>query len=138
LSIKILLLSTTLLSFLHAVNLEVCTGCHGDKFEKSALGESKVVAKMSEREIITALEGYKNGSYGGTLRGIMESQVSAIEDSNQSAVDILDYALGRTRLSKDRDSFMLTLELGLECARAAKNRKQLNSCNSKVRETLLK
>jgi cytochrome c553 len=42
-----------------AVNLGACKGCHGQNFEKKALGKSKIVAEMSKADVAAALVGYK-------------------------------------------------------------------------------
>ena len=58
------------------VNTKVCAGCHGAHFEKSAMNKSKIVAEMSKEDVSKALVGYKNGSYGGSMKNIMKMQVS--------------------------------------------------------------
>ncbi len=55
-----------------------CAGCHGMGGEKVALGKSKVIANMSETELNTAMNGYKDGSYGGVMKGLMKGQVSKL------------------------------------------------------------
>jgi len=57
------------------VNLKSCTGCHGADWSKVALGKSKVVSDMNVTEIKTALLGYKDGTYGGAMKGLMAGQV---------------------------------------------------------------
>ena len=64
------------------VNAGACKGCHGAHFEKAALGRSKIVANMSSKDIATALLGYKNGTYGGMMKGIMKGQVARYSDSD--------------------------------------------------------
>lgn len=58
-----------------AVNAAACTGCHGADWSKAALGKSKNVAEMSKADIAAALVGYKDGSYGGPMKGLMKGQV---------------------------------------------------------------
>ena len=58
-----------------------CLGCHGQTFEKAAMGKSKVVKDMSKEAIITALKGYKDGSYGGPMKGLMKGQVASLDDA---------------------------------------------------------
>jgi len=70
------------------VNLKVCAGCHGANFEKSALGKSKIVANLSKEDITTALLGYKAGTYGGSMKGIMKGQVSRYSDDDLKAAAI--------------------------------------------------
>lgn len=67
------------------VNLKSCMGCHGQNFEKSALGKSKVVSSMSEKEIETAMVGYKNGTYGGPMAGLMKGQVAKYSEAELKA-----------------------------------------------------
>lgn len=52
-----------------------CAGCHGLNGEKQALGKSQVIKGWGEQKIIDALNGYKDGSYGGAMKGIMKGQV---------------------------------------------------------------
>jgi len=58
------------------VNLVGCQGCHGTNFNKSALGQSKIVSLMSKEEVANALVGYKNKTYGRDLQDLMYKQVS--------------------------------------------------------------
>jgi len=53
-----------------------CTGCHGQRGEKHALGKSVVINHMTKQQIITSIEGYKNGIYGGGMRALMKGQVA--------------------------------------------------------------
>ena len=65
-----------------AVNLGACKGCHGANFEKHALGKSKVVKDMTKAEVSAALVGYKAGTYGGPMKGIMKGQVAKYSDAD--------------------------------------------------------
>jgi len=65
-----------------SVNLAVCEGCHGQHFEKKALGVSKIVKDLNATEISKALIGYKNGTFGGPMKGIMKGQVSKYSDTD--------------------------------------------------------
>ena len=67
-----------------AVNTAGCKGCHGQNFEKKALGKSVIVANMTHDEIATALKGYKVGK-GGSMKGIMKSQVAKYSDAELEA-----------------------------------------------------
>jgi len=64
------------------VNVAACTGCHGANFEKKALGKSKVVSEMTKADIETALKGYKDGSYGGAMKGMMKGQAAKLSDDD--------------------------------------------------------
>jgi cytochrome c-type protein NapB len=77
-----LLASTTLF----AGGTAACAGCHGADFSKKALGKSKVVKDMSKEEIIAALKGYKDGSYGGAMKGMMAGQVKNLDDAAIEAI----------------------------------------------------
>ena len=52
-----------------------CAGCHGMHAQKHAMGKSKVINTFTAPEIVTALNGYKDGTYGGTMKGLMKGQV---------------------------------------------------------------
>jgi len=67
------------------VNKAACAGCHGANFEKKALGKSKIVANMTHAEIATALKGYKSGTYGGPMKGVMKGQVAKYSDADLEA-----------------------------------------------------
>ena len=69
-----------------AFDTKGCTGCHGANFEKSAMNKSKIVKDMSKEEIETALKGYKAGTYGGAMKGIMKGQASKMSDEDITAV----------------------------------------------------
>jgi cytochrome c len=62
-----------------------CTNCHGANWEKEAMKKSKVVAEMTHDEIATALKGYKNGTYGRSMKGLMNAQVSKYSDAELEA-----------------------------------------------------
>jgi len=81
--IKVMAVSSLLAaSALYAAGTAKCVGCHGANFEKKALGKSKVVKDMSKAEIVAALKGYKDGSYGGAMKGLMKGQVMALSDAD--------------------------------------------------------
>jgi len=63
-----------------------CAGCHGANGEKKALGKSKVISDMSKAEIVSALKGYKDGSYGGAMKGLMKGQVASLSDADMTAI----------------------------------------------------
>jgi len=60
-----------------------CAGCHGSDASKSALGKSKIIKGWSSVQIVSALEGYKNGTYGGNTKNLMQAQVKEL-----NAIDI--------------------------------------------------
>ncbi len=68
-----------------AVNGKACAACHGANFEKHAMGKSKVVSEMTHAEIAEALKGYKAGTFGGPMKGIMKGQVARYSDADLEA-----------------------------------------------------
>ena len=73
----------------YAVSIAACAGCHGQHFEKAAMGKSKIVKDMSLKDIVTALKGYKAGTYGGAMKQMMVSQVQSLKDSDIEALSLL-------------------------------------------------
>lgn len=73
----------------YAVSIAVCAGCHGQNFELAAMGKSKIVKDMSLKDIVDSLKGYKAGTYGDTLKGMMMVQVKNLSDSDIDAVSLL-------------------------------------------------
>jgi cytochrome c553 len=86
------LLLTTLITVATAATLSAasfasCAGCHGQKAEKKALNKSAIIAGWDVAKTTAALNGYKDGSYGGVMKGVMKGQVAKL-----SAADIADLA----------------------------------------------
>ncbi|MGE0738555.1 c-type cytochrome [Sulfurimonas sp.] len=65
---------------------QVCSGCHGVDGSKVALGKSQVIKGWSAKKISDALHGYKNGTYGGAMKGLMGAQVSKLSDAQIEAL----------------------------------------------------
>ncbi|AXH08998.1 cytochrome C [Malaciobacter halophilus] len=65
-----------------AANWAACASCHGQNAEKKALGKSQVIAGWDEAKTIKALQGYKDGSYGGAMKGVMKGQVARLSDAD--------------------------------------------------------
>ncbi len=79
--VALTLLAVGAMSFLvadGAALFKKCAGCHGAKGEKKALGKSKVIGGLAAADIEKALNGYKDGSYGGAMKGLMKGQVTAL------------------------------------------------------------
>jgi len=55
-----------------------CSSCHGLKAEKSALSKSQIIQGWSSDKITAAINGYKEGTYGSTMKGLMKSQVKTL------------------------------------------------------------
>jgi cytochrome c-type protein NapB len=71
----------SLLSTAAFADTAACAGCHGADFGKKAMNVSKVVKDMTKEEIVTALKGYKDGSYGGAMKAVMAGQVAKLDDA---------------------------------------------------------
>jgi len=63
-----------------------CASCHGATGEKHALNKSKIINTMPEEEIITALNGYKDGSYGGSMKALMKGQIASYSEEQIKSV----------------------------------------------------
>ncbi len=74
---------------LYGASVAACAGCHGQHFENAAMGKSKIVKDMSLEEIVDALKGYKNGTYGDTMKEMMVAQVKNLSDSDLEAMAVL-------------------------------------------------
>lgn len=72
---NILIGERDVLSGNNTVNLDACRSCHGQDFEKSALGHSIIVKDMTKDQVAKALIGYKRGTYGRDMKGLMKGQV---------------------------------------------------------------
>jgi len=70
---------------------KACSSCHGAKGEKAALGKSKIIKDMSASEIETALLGYKNKTYGGAMKGLMEGQIKVNKLSDEDIKALSEY-----------------------------------------------
>ena len=57
-----------------------CSGCHGANGEKKALGKSAIIKGWEIDKIIKILKGYKDGTYGGVMKGVMKGQVANLDD----------------------------------------------------------
>ncbi len=69
-----------------AFDTAVCAGCHGKDFEKKALNVSKIVKDLSKEDIVKALKGYKDGSYGGAMKTVMQGQAKKLSDEDITAI----------------------------------------------------
>lgn len=86
-AILTLMIASTMMMASNGADLYTkCASCHGSLGEKKALGKSKVINTMSEEEIVTALKGYKDGSYGAAMKGLMKGQVSKLTNDDISTL----------------------------------------------------
>lgn len=58
-----------------------CASCHGKDAKKSALNNSAPIAGWESERLITVLKGYKDGSYGGKMKAIMQGQTKPLSDT---------------------------------------------------------
>jgi len=63
-----------------------CVSCHGASAEKSALNKSHVIKGWDAAKIEAALHGYKDGTYGAAMKGLMKGQVASYSDADIKAV----------------------------------------------------
>ena len=45
-----------------------------------ALNKSQIIAGWDAKKTTEVLKGYQDGSYGGSMKGIMKGQVSTLDD----------------------------------------------------------
>ncbi|RXJ81756.1 c-type cytochrome [Arcobacter sp. F2176] len=69
-------------SLFAAANTAACAGCHGANFEKPALGKSQIIKGWPAAKVEEALKGYKAGTYGGAMKGVMKGQVARLSDAD--------------------------------------------------------
>ncbi|MGB0990458.1 cytochrome C [Arcobacter sp. F155] len=83
---KILLLTSILACAAFANPYAKCVACHGANGEKAAMGKSKIIKDMTKAEFVAAMKGYKDGSYGGPMKGLMKGQVAGLSDADIEAI----------------------------------------------------
>ncbi len=83
---KVVLLTSILACVAFANPYQKCAGCHGANGEKVALGKSKVIKDMTKADFIAAMKGYKDGSYGGPMKGLMKGQAAPLSDADIEAI----------------------------------------------------
>ncbi len=69
-----------------AILFKSCAVCHGVNAQKKALGQSEVINKWKSSKIESALIGYKKGTYGGAMKGVMKTQASRLSNENIKAL----------------------------------------------------
>jgi cytochrome c-type protein NapB len=84
--VKLIAVASLLAPTLYGAGTAGCKGCHGADFEKKAMGKSQIVKELSKADIITALKGYKDGSYGGVMKAMMKGQVASLSDADIEAI----------------------------------------------------
>jgi cytochrome c len=64
--------------FSPAVLFQACAACHGTHAEKSALNQSAIIGEWDSRRIAAAIVGYQKGTYGRTMKTLMQNQVKGL------------------------------------------------------------
>jgi cytochrome c553 len=86
-ALSLLLVSAALMAAEDGATLyKKCSSCHGLQAEKKALNQSQVIAGWDAAKTEAALKGYKDGSYGGKMKGLMKGQVGSYNDAQIAAV----------------------------------------------------
>lgn len=65
---------------------KACASCHGQNAERPALGKSQIIKGWEAKKTEDALNGYKNGSYGGAMKGVMKGQVARLSNDDIKAI----------------------------------------------------
>jgi cytochrome c553 len=60
---------------------KTCAGCHGNSGEKNALGYSSKIQGWDTQKVKDALNGYRAGTYGGLMTGVMKKQAQNLTES---------------------------------------------------------
>jgi len=77
---RIFFLMAFLTPLVWGANINSCIGCHGANFQKKALGKSRIVKDMTKEEIISTMKGYRDGTYGGSMKSVMIRAVKYLND----------------------------------------------------------
>ncbi|MDR1614124.1 MAG: c-type cytochrome [Campylobacteraceae bacterium] len=72
-----------------------CIPCHGTKAEKSAVNKSQIINKWSKEQILKALKGYKDGTYGGAFKATMTPTVKKLSDADMEELAAYIADLGK-------------------------------------------
>lgn len=84
---KIVLTAVALATFALAdapASYNTCKACHGLQGEKNVTtqGKSHIPAELAKADVEKALHGYKDGTYGGVMKGVMKGQVMRLSDAD--------------------------------------------------------
>ena len=102
-------------SFIFAnINLHKCTECHGKQFEKSAMGISRIVKELNEKELKIALNGYSKNTHGGTMKIVMNQQLSKFTDEQIDKIiqEILDKNITDIAQEEETKEEVIEVDLG--------------------------
>ena len=73
-------------SIVFASPYDKCVICHGANGEKVALGKSKVIKDMNKADFVSALKGYKDGTYGGAQKILMTPLVKDMDEATMNEI----------------------------------------------------
>lgn len=62
---------------------EQCAGCHGKDGTVLALGKGAILKGQSEETLLKKLNGYVDGTFGGSQKGIMTSIMKRISEEDR-------------------------------------------------------
>lgn len=91
LAILITLLSTNLLMGSadgKEVYYKKCVSCHGVNGEKNAIGTSRPINTLSQEEVRNALNGYKNGTYGGKYKILKKGMARSLSEEDIEVLSV--------------------------------------------------
>jgi cytochrome c553 len=66
--------------------LSNCKSCHGERGQKKALGASRLIGGWEAIRTEAALNGFKEGTYGGKMKATMESRVKKLSTAEIKAL----------------------------------------------------
>lgn len=69
-----------------AIYQSKCFSCHKENAKTSALNKSQVIAGWDAAKIVSAVNGYKDGSYGAAMKGVMKPIATGLSDEDLKAV----------------------------------------------------
>ena len=78
--------ASTLMATDGAALYKKCAACHGAKAEKKALNKSQIIQGWSVDKLVASMKGYKNGTYGRAMKGLMKGQLASYDDAKIQAV----------------------------------------------------
>jgi len=124
-----------------SANTASCVGCHGSKFEKVAMGKSKVVKDMSLEDIQVALKGYKDGTYGGSMKGLMKGFIKNVSDTDTLAKEVYEInhdkpicqkGVNRPSIKPVKTKCLAKLKSIEACVNSAVNESDMQTCRKSV------
>lgn len=69
-----------------SVLFERCQPCHGADGSRVPYGAERAIKGLSEKDVVTALEGYQAGTFGGAQKATMERMAAGLSKSDINAL----------------------------------------------------